>query len=329
MESSKYINDKAEIEKLIKELDLEEAKSRLEVAVKEFPQSSEFLDLFGEVLMSLNYFKEAKKILEKSIQMAPNANGEKYMTYGQLLDKPSKKLSNYNKGADIYRTQLQAGSSTLNPEDLENLRFSLSSSLATIAELYMTTELCDKEGAEDSCEKALSEAIQVCDINPDVLIQYANLRILRMRDKEAREYMEKALELILSSKNTDHFPDSELICTLAKNFAELGDYYNATKVLDILTKLDDQNLEYWYLLAFNHFKLKNYILSQNCIDNLNEIQEKVKEVDQELFEGAAELAQELRKIELSNGKLSNNPLLDMDEDDEEHRNNNSMNIDDE
>lgn len=330
MNSEIFLEEKSQIEKLIKKLDLEAAKARLDKAVQDYPNSSDIFDLYGEVLMSLNMLKEAKKAIEKSISISPESNGDKYMTMGQLLDKATSKLNYYNKGIAIYRIQLN-GNSISNSEERENIRFAFSSALATLAELYMTSELCDSPGAEENCEKALAEAIQVCEENPDVLIQYSNLRILRAKDKEARNYMERALELITSPKNPDNFPDTEIICTLAKNFAELGDFHNAIKVLEILTKLDDHNLEYWYLLAFNQFKLKNYLHSQNCLEYLHEIQEKIKEVDQELFEAVAELDSELNKIGQTEGKLTNNPLHENDEMNQEadNQHSNQMNIDNE
>lgn len=327
MDSEKYNNEKSQVEKLIKQLELESAKAMLDKMVLDYPNSSEIFDLYGEVLMSLNMIKDAKKAIEKSIAISPESNGDKYMTMGQLLDKASSKLTYYNKGVEIYRSQLN-NCTINNNEERENIRFSLSSALATIAELFMTTELCDSPGAEENCEKALSEALQICEENADVLIQYSNLRILRAKDKEARNFMEKALEIITSPKNTDNFPDTEIVCTLAKNFAELGDYHNAIKVLEILTKLDDHNLEYWYLLSFNQFKLKNYLHAQNCLEYLHEIQEKIKEIDQELFEAVAELEGELKKIEQTEGKLTNNPLHENDEATEED-NQNVMNIDNE
>lgn len=321
MIDNNYLSDKQHIEALVKELNLEEAKIKLDKMIKVYTNKADLYDLYSEVLLSLNYTKEAKAAIEKSISLEPESNGDKYMTLGQLLDKPRKKLECYYKGVEVYKKLIQ------NNND-NTVLFTISSALSSIAELYMTTELCEESTAEESCEKCLQEAYQICEINPDVLIQYSNLRILRAKDKEAKQFMDRAFELILSSQNTDNFPDTDIIFNLAKNYSELEDYYSAIKILDIITQLDDENLEYWYHLAFNHFRIKNYIHAQSCLDNLNEIKSKIDYNDKELMDGVKELQQELKSIEKKEGKLTNNLLEKEDSDDnEEQRNNNSMNID--
>lgn len=326
MESSDYTQAKEHIEKLIKELNLEEARFTLEKIIPKYPDNSELYDLYGEVLISLNQIKEAKKAIEKSISLAPTSNADKYMSLGQLLDKPNKKLQMYTKGVEVLRMQIAEATEI---ETKKELNLNLSTALCTIAELYMTTELCDTQNAEEICEQCLKEAYSISDTNIDVLVQYSNIRIIRKRDKEALEYMNKAMTLIMQNNNPDLFPDSDTIFNLAKNFSELEDYYNAIKLYDIVLQLDDQNLEYWYYAAFNHYKLKNYVNCLNCLENLRDVQKKTQEKDEELLLGVTELENELQII-ASKGELTNNPLSNMDEDEEfeeeEHRNN-SMNLD--
>lgn len=343
-----YKNSKLKIEKLIKELNLEEAKIYIEKMVKIYNNQDELFDLYSEILISLNYTKEAKKAIEISIKLNPNSNGDKYMTLGQLFDDPIKKRDCFLKGVEIYKQQLNVTNINskiitelevhdknfnLNKEwdlnSVNQLKYTLSSALGSIAELYMTTYLCDEKNAEEICETQLKEAYNIFNENPDVLIQYANLRILRKRDKEALEFMEKANKLIFENNNADLFPASDVICNLAKNFSELGSFNRAVKLLDIITQLDDQNCEYWYLLAFNHFKLTNYLHSMNCIERLKEVYNKAKEIDEELFIAVKELEDELKKIEKKNGELKNSIFEDDNELNNEEciSNSNSMIID--
>eukprot|EP00340_Litonotus_pictus_P001639 CAMPEP_0170513826 /NCGR_PEP_ID=MMETSP0209-20121228/380_1 /TAXON_ID=665100 ORGANISM="Litonotus pictus, Strain P1" /NCGR_SAMPLE_ID=MMETSP0209 /ASSEMBLY_ACC=CAM_ASM_000301 /LENGTH=78 /DNA_ID=CAMNT_0010797651 /DNA_START=6 /DNA_END=238 /DNA_ORIENTATION=+ len=65
-QEEQYFQDKAAIEKLIKELNLEEAKKVLDKAVKKYSNKAEIFDLYSEVLISLNYTKEAKIAIETS-----------------------------------------------------------------------------------------------------------------------------------------------------------------------------------------------------------------------------------------------------------------------
>lgn len=283
------------VEKLIEKINLEEAKKILDSMVIEYKNSSEVWDLYSEVLLGLDKTKEAKKSLETSIKLEPNSNGDKYMSLGQLLDDPRKKLEMFEKAIIIYRKN----------ELNEEIRNVLSSALASIAELYMSTYLCDDKNAEEKCENYLQEAYKLSPNNPDVLIQYSNLRILRSRDKEAMEFMKKAFNIINQNEKDETFPDCDIISNLARNFSELNDFSKAIILLEIITALDQDNLEYWYLLAFNHFKVKNYLHSWNCLEKISEIVKINNEKDDEIIEACKELENELKKIE-EKGELTNN-----------------------
>lgn len=332
-----YISSKNEIEVLIEQLNLEEAKKRIENLLKKYNNQVELYDIYSEILISLNYVKEAKSVLEKSISIDPYSNGDKYMTLGQLYDKPVKKLELFNKGVEVMRHKLSILNSTQGNSNVikekEDLIISITSGLSSISELYMTTELCDYPNAEQICENLLKEAYAICDNNVDVLVQYSSLRILRKRDKEAREYMDKAYSIILSIKDSEKFPDADIIFSLAKNYSELEDYYNAIKLYDILVQLDDDNAEYWYYNAFNHYKLKNYIYCQNCLDRLNQLISSTGYIDNEMSEAIGELQNEVNLYLKVNGKLTNGVFengegdLDEEGEEEEHRTNNSMNVD--
>ena len=344
---NEYINDKNKAEKMIKDLNLEEAKKFLEDLVSKYSSNAEIYDLYSEVLISLDYTKEAKKAIEKSIKLDPNSSADKYMTLGQLTEDPKKKRDNYLKGIEVYKYKLDLLSSfnknknNLNMESLHkdilntdtelHIRHALSSALSSVAEIYMTTYLCDEPNAENTCEEVLKEAITICDDNPDVLIQYSNLRILRKKDSEAQKFMDKAFNIIINNQNSEFFPDCEIICNLAKNYSELGNYYQAIKLLDIITQLDEHNSEYWYLLAFNHFNIKNYLHSSTCMERLKQVINENKEIDDELSIAVSELENELKKIEKKEGELKNS-IFEQEENgsgkEECISNGNSMIIDD-
>jgi tetratricopeptide (TPR) repeat protein len=188
-----------------------------------------------------------------------------------------------------------------------------------------------EENAEEMCEKSLSTALNYDHDNLDALLQMSNLRILRKRDEEALEYMEKIYTKIMNSlqNQLEDLPSNDIILNLSKNYSEIGNNLTkAIKLLDILVKLDDEDLESWYLLAYNHYNLKNYKFSFKCLENFNlaadKISHKTDEVSQ--FEQAAgELKFVLEKIKSANpsGKLKNNNLEESENNDEESMNNNS------
>jgi len=319
-----YTIAKEKVNGLIKELKLEEAKLFMEEIIEKYSDKAEMFDIFSEILFSLGFTKEAKRCIEKSITLDPFSSGDKYMTLGQIYDSPKKKKECFEKGIEIYRKKLEEAKNnkqTVNPlidfeENSEtNLKQAISSALSSVAELYMTTYLCDEKNAEEICEQLLKEAFFIDKDNPDVLVQYSNLRILRKKDKEAEDYLYKAFEVIKTNKN-ECFPDTDLLVNIAKNFAELGNFYHAVKVLDIAVEMDDSNSENWYLLAFNHFQLKNYIHCVSCIEKVKESMKNSGEVDKELTDATTELENELKIIE-SKGELKNSVIEEMNEGKEE------------
>lgn len=60
------------------------------------------------------------------------------------------------------------------------------------------TETSDEEDAEAACEKCLQSALNIDPSNADALQCLANLRILRERDTEATELLDKVLAQVLS-----------------------------------------------------------------------------------------------------------------------------------
>jgi Tfp pilus assembly protein PilF len=56
----------------------------------------------------------------------------------------------------------------------------------------------DEDNAESTCETCLQNALNIDPSNTDALQCLANLRILRERDTEASELLDKVLEQVLS-----------------------------------------------------------------------------------------------------------------------------------
>lgn len=127
---------------LIDNLRYEEAKALLLERVQQYPNDVDVLDTLSEVLISLDDPKEAIKILKRSIELQPNKNPEKYMSLGQLTDYKNS-LKYYKKGIELYCAELNA----LKPNDidyessLKKLKTNLASAYASIADLYMNSDL--------------------------------------------------------------------------------------------------------------------------------------------------------------------------------------------
>jgi tetratricopeptide (TPR) repeat protein len=144
----------------------------------------------------------------------------------------------------------------------------------------------------------------------------SNLRILRKRDDEALQCMDRIYEFTLSCSinkedkvdnlNThlnnlseEQLPNHDLLLNLSKNYAEIGNYVKAIKILDILVKMNDEDLESWYLLSFNHYTIKNYKHSMKCLKNFKLAYDKISHKPDEISdieEAAKELYETLLAV---------------------------------
>jgi tetratricopeptide (TPR) repeat protein len=135
-------SDMALINNLMDSLRYEEAKALLLEKLQKYPNDVDILDTLSEVLISLDESKEAIKILKKSIELEPEKNPEKYMSLGQLSNYKIS-LKNFKKGLELYCNEIN--SLDLNDKEylnnLKKLKINLSSAYASIADLYMTTDL--------------------------------------------------------------------------------------------------------------------------------------------------------------------------------------------
>ena len=124
----------SELLNLIEICDYENAKELIEIYLQNDENNVEFLDLYSEILINSDLPQEAIKIIKKSIEIAPNLNGDKYMSLAQLSDyKPA--LKYYHKGIEIYKNQIVDNSNNV------ELNISIASGYAALAELYMNTDL--------------------------------------------------------------------------------------------------------------------------------------------------------------------------------------------
>lgn len=97
--------------------------------------------------------------------------------------------------------------------------------------------------------------------NVDALQGLANLRIMRARDSEAIELLEKVVKVIKSKDNEEDFatlPPYDFRLQTSRLLIELQNYKSAVRPLDTLIKEDDTKAEVWYLLAFCHYNLRKY-----------------------------------------------------------------------
>lgn len=304
---------------LIAAFEYEKARAILEEAFKANPSNIKIIDLISDVYFNVDNIEGACKMIKKSISLDPNHNPEKYMTFGQLVPDLKVSIQSYKKGIELFKKELKKE----NSNDKE-IKKAIASGYASIAEKYMTTDLCLEKDAEDIVEDSIKEGFIYDENSIDLLCQLANVRIIRGRDKEAEIALNKIYDMIIEKEDNEdntqeraeNLPDKEIIKNVAKNYAEIQNYEKAIDVFELLISIDDLDLEAWYLLSYCNYQLSNYIDAYECLDKLSKSQKKVSQEEKDtIYKDVIESAIELYNAILS--KLGNVPKIDDDNEDEE------------
>ena len=250
--------DLEKIKELMDDCEYDEAEKILKVLFKKDPNNIKVLDYLGELYLNIGNYKGAKKMLEKSISLSPESNPDKYMDYSQVLEDPIKRVESYQKAIQLYYN-LEKNEQDINKK--KEIKESISSALSSIASLYMTTDLCDDPNAEKICEDNISQALNICPESIEALLQFSNLRILRKRDKEAKEAMYKIYEKLKNIENNlneQEIPERDMLINLSQNFAELKLFKEACYIINLILKKDDEDIECYYLLAVYEDNYRNF-----------------------------------------------------------------------
>ncbi len=135
--SASLDSEMIEINKLIENLEFDTAKVLLQNKINVDPNNLDVIDTMSEVLMNLDETEYAIELIKRSISLEPNKNAEKYMTLGQLSDCKTA-LKYYEKGVSIFQSDIHHEKDA---EKIKSIKNSLASAYATIAELFMNTDL--------------------------------------------------------------------------------------------------------------------------------------------------------------------------------------------
>ena len=321
--------DLEKVKTLMEECEYEEAEKILKPLFKKDPNNVEILDYLGELYLNIGNFKGSKKMLEKSIKLKPDDNPDKYMDYAQLLEIPIQRVEAYKKAIELYMNKLKNNKDKKNEKENSNndINESISSAYASIVSLYMTTDLCDDPNAENICENSIKEALNYCPDSIDALLQLSNLRIIRKRDKEAKEAMYKILEKIKKiegGENIDQsLPERDILINLSQNFAELKLYKEACYIINALINKDDEDIECYYLLAVYEDSYRNFFSAMEALDKFNKIYMKIQKnkeiispVLQQYVDSAKALYNKLSKIK-KDKLIDENPYDEDNDDDDE------------
>ena len=314
----------------MEDCEYEEAEKLLKVLYKKDPNNIQVLDYLGELYLNIGNFKGAKKMLEKSISLKPDSNPDKYMDYAQVLDIPIKRVESYQKAIQLYNNDLIQNQNDINKS--KEIKESIASALSSIASLYMTTDLCDDPNAENICENNISKALNICPESIEALLQFSNLRILRKRDSEAKEAMNKILEKIKQidkDLNEQEIPERDILINLSQNFAELKLFKDACYIINLILKKDDEDIECYYLLAVYEDNYRNFFSAMEALDKFNKIYIKMQKNGEAISPVIKQYVAEAKNLYNKLSKIKKEQLIDENPEDDDNDNNSDEEMEEE
>ena len=314
--------DLEKIKELMDDCEYDEAEKILKVLFKKDPNNIKVLDYLGELYLNIGNYKGAKKMLEKSISLSPESNPDKYMDYSQVLEDPIKRVESYQKAIQLYYN-LEKNEQDINKK--KEIKESISSALSSIASLYMTTDLCDDPNAEKICEDNISQALNICPESIEALLQFSNLRILRKRDKEAKEAMYKIYEKLKNIENNlneQEIPERDMLINLSQNFAELKLFKEACYIINLILKKDDEDIECYYLLAVYEDNYRNFFSAMEALDKFNKVYIKMQKSGETISPVIKEYVTEAKNLYNKLSKIKKEQLIDENPEDDDDKSNN-------
>jgi predicted Zn-dependent protease len=312
--------DLEKIKELMDDCEYDEAEKILKVLFKKDPNNIKVLDYLGELYLNIGNYKGAKKMLEKSISLSPESNPDKYMDYSQVLEDPIKRVESYQKAIQLYYN-LEKNEQDINKK--KEIKESISSALSSIASLYMTTDLCDDPNAEKICEDNISQALNICPESIEALLQFSNLRILRKRDKEAKEAMYKIYEKLKNIENNlneQEIPERDMLINLSQNFAELKLFKEACYIINLILKKDDEDIECYYLLAVYEDNYRNFFSVMEALDKFNKIYMKMQKNGENITPVIKQYVNEAKNMYNKLSKIKKEQLIDENPEDDNNKN---------
>ena len=239
------------------------------------------LQTLASILLELGQVEQARTHLLTSLDVEPQSGYEKFLALAQISE-GMEALHYYQKGFGVLKGEREVYEMSQEEGDGK-----LASILCSQAELWMT-DLCMEEGAEQECEKALTEARALAPREPEVLRLFSDLRMVQCRPEDAKV---EALACYHAFADMDltapQYPSFDLRTALARNFVELECYEEADQLLQVLLQEDDEHLMNLYLFAMVCYFLQH---RDECLEACATMLKRLeKDPNAELLEATTEL----------------------------------------
>ena len=307
-----------------------------EEAINRNPKDENSLCSFAYFLADVKDKERAKKLLLEAILINPDGNHKKYLHIAELFEgEESAQL--YLKAVQIISDQLKINQATPQNEastndnminetiniqkgrnDNEDTIKDLSQAYSALGELYMT-DLGKIPNAINICKDYLLKSIEIDQNNLDGYLQLGNYYIEVDDPDSSQIYMNRFIDKYKVLNENESFSNDypyEMLLHAVRTLIEIQNYDNTLVILEDLIQDNEHDSEVLYLLAYCNFMLKNYLTTEEYIEELNKID---LNKDQEILAAKNELEIELKKVDATKGN-------DYEEMKEESISNNSMDV---
>mmetsp|Transcript_26478 Transcript_26478/g.51290 ORF Transcript_26478/g.51290 Transcript_26478/m.51290 type:complete len:332 (+) Transcript_26478:265-1260(+) len=287
--SSKMVAMMAEAEKKVYEGDFKSAKSLLEVILKATPKNLHALDLFAKGATDAGDAQTAIKILKHAISIDPKTY-HRWMDLAQIQDGVTA-LKCYRQGLALMEEALKtvAGAAGADQKTMQTIRVEMASGYASVAELFVT-DLCDENGAEKECEKAVGAALRVCSQSPEANYAAANLRYIQGRGQDAAPHLGTCVNSLKSGNFNSTY---EFRMNVAQLCFEMGNLEAALDITEGLLEEDNRIVQTWYFASLCYFRAGDLATANEYLQRAVAMLKKAPQ--RELMAACEELHEEMRK----------------------------------
>eukprot|EP01038_Epipyxis_sp_PR26KG_P010802 gene10802-14501_t len=232
-------------------------------------QNTDIMDALADVSIQLGDVDTALSLLITSTSVAPSQNPFKWMFLAQLQC-GSDAVESYRHGIEFISQLVSVEAS---PDMKILYTKQIAKAYCSLADIFLT-DLCDEECAESNCEEAVMMALAADSESLDGLQTLANLRISQNRKPEAsillktvygrvsqilsvvssRTIVQEFTDNDVEPEEMNDIPETEFCIATVKLLIECSSLQpefttNAMELIEYLLKIDDDNIELWYLMG--------------------------------------------------------------------------------
>jgi tetratricopeptide (TPR) repeat protein len=159
------------------------------------------MDGMAEALIDCGQPEQAQLLVKRSLELAPDAGGQKWLLYAQTLEGKDA-LEAFARGTTLLESQQAAVLASGDETQGKHLSRQVASAYCSVAELYLT-DLCYESNAEVACEAAVTRGLAADPLNAELHATFAQLRACQQRPGDARGALREALRLVCAAMVRD------------------------------------------------------------------------------------------------------------------------------